>query len=65
MMKRRLLVLQGQEEYNRYKTLDHEKRINRHHELHQSILKDRESLRKSLEKVHDLEEIKEKTEHIR
>lgn len=23
MMKRRLLVLQGQEDYNRYKTLDH------------------------------------------
>lgn len=23
MMRRRLLVLQGQEEYNRYKTLDH------------------------------------------
>lgn len=34
MMKRRLMVLRGQEDYNRYKTLDHEKRIVRHVDIH-------------------------------
>ena len=33
-MKRRLQALQVQEEYNRYKTLDQEKRINLHNEIH-------------------------------
>ena len=53
VMKRRVKVLQGQEDYNRYKTLDHEKRINRHQEIHERIVRDNESLRKSLEKVND------------
>lgn len=30
IMKKRLKVLQGQEDYNRYKTIDQEKRINMH-----------------------------------
>jgi signal transduction protein with GAF and PtsI domain len=42
-----------QDEYNRYRTVDQEKRISHHMEIHSRLLKDREFLKKSLEKIND------------
>lgn len=64
-MKRRFKVLQVQDEYNRYRTVDQEKRINQHVEIHSRLLKDRELLKKSLEKVKDTSEVKEQAGQIR
>lgn len=47
-MKRRFQVLQVQDDYHRYRTIDQEKRINLHMDIHSRILKDREYLKKSL-----------------
>ena len=64
-MKRRFKVIQGQEDYNRYKTIDQEKRINQHHKIHSVILREREELKKSMEKVNDTTGLKLRTELIR
>jgi hypothetical protein len=58
-MKKRFKVLQVQDEYNRYRTVDQEKRINMHQEIHSRLLKEREVLKKSLEKNNDTAEVKE------
>lgn len=57
-MKCRFKVLKVQDEYNRYRTIDQQKRINFHKEIHHKLQKDREIIRKSLEKINDTTEIK-------
>lgn len=47
-MKKRFKVLQVQDDYNRYKTIDNEKRVNLHQDLHVKLVRDRQLLRKSL-----------------
>jgi phosphoenolpyruvate-protein kinase (PTS system EI component) len=64
-MKKRFKVLHVQDEYNRFKTVDHEKRINLHMDIHSRLLQDRELLKKSLEKIKDTAEVKEQAEQIR
>ena len=64
-MKRRFKVLQGQEDYNRYKTIDQEKRINQHQNIHSVILREREELRRGMERVNDTTDLRSRTEQIR
>jgi hypothetical protein len=40
-MKNRFKALQVQDEYNRYKTLDQEKRLNYHNSIHERLSKDK------------------------
>jgi hypothetical protein len=48
MMKNRYLVLRRRDDYNKYKTLDQEKKINLHQMIHDRLQNEREELRKSL-----------------
>ena len=60
MMKNRFKVIQGHDQYQRYKTIDQSRKISLHDSIHEKITKDKNKLREEMKKLNDSSDIKHK-----
>lgn len=65
IMRNRFKVIEGKDQYSRYRTLDHSKRIELHNSIHSTIEKEKEELKKTMEERAEIADIKVKNDQLR
>ena len=60
MMKNRFKVIEGRDQYQKYKTIDQAKRIEKHEKVHERIAKERAGLREEMRRLGETREVRER-----